>query len=163
MKIYLGADHAGFELKEKIKAFLKAKDYQVEDQGAFTHEDGDDYPDFIKIVAKMVASDPNSRGIIFGLSGQGEAMCANRFKNIRATVYYGGSDEIVQLSREHNNANILSLGAKFVSYEEATRVIGIWLTTPFSGDDRHIRRNVKLDTNPIVRRGELSDLAIELQ
>ncbi len=145
MKIFLGADHAGFQLKEKIKVSLRALGHEVADQGAFELNLADDYPDFIEIVAKQVASDPESRGIIFGGSGQGEAMCANRFKHVRATVYYGGLNEIVKLSRAHNNANILSIGARFVSEEEAERAIKIWLETSFSGDDRHIRRNTKLD------------------
>ena len=146
MKVYLGTDHAGFKLKEEIKNFLKVEGHQVFDEGAFELVPGDDYPDFIDIVAKMVASDPdNNFGIIFGASGQGEAMCANRFKHIRAAVYYGGADEIVKLSREHNNANILSLGAKFLDPDMAKRSVKLWLETKFSGDDRHIRRNAKLD------------------
>ena len=149
MKIYLGTDHAGFELKEKIKAYLKAEDYDVQDQGAFAPDRADDYPDYIKVVAKLVAADPASRGFIFGGSGQGEAICANRYKGVRATVYSGGSLELVKLAREHNNANVLSLGARFIAFEEAKQVIDLWLKTEFSGEDRHIRRNVKLDTDSI--------------
>ncbi len=149
MKIYLGTDHAGFELKEKVKAYLKAQDFDVQDQGAFTVEPADDYPDFIKVVATIVAADPESRGIIFGGSGQGEAICANRYRRVRATVFYGGSIEVVKLSREHNNGNVLSLGARFISFDEAKTAIDLWLATSFSGDDRHIRRNLKLDTQTI--------------
>ncbi len=145
MKIFLGADHAGYELKEKIKSFLRGLGYEVADEGAFKLDPDDDYPDFIEIVAKQVASDPESRGIIFGGSGQGEAMCANRFKRVRAAVWYGGSDEILKLSREHNNANVLSLGARLVDETTAKRAIKLWLEMPFSGDDRHIRRIAKLD------------------
>ena len=154
MKIYLGADHAGWDLKEKIKVYLRGLGYEVADEGAFALDPNDDYPDFIDIVAKLVASDPESRGIIFGGSGQGEAMCANRYKRVRATVYYGspraelrGEDdwEIIKLSREHNNANILSIGARLVDEGEAKRAIKLWLETPFSGADRHIRRLAKLD------------------
>jgi len=148
MKIYLGTDHAGFELKEKIKVFLRELGYEVADQGAFKLDPADDYPDFIEIVAKMVASDPESRGIIFGGSGQGEAACANRFKHVRATVFYGGNNlDIIKLSREHNNANVLSIGARFVDEAEARSVIKLWLETAFSGADRHIRRIAKLDYN----------------
>lgn len=145
MKIFLGADHAGFELKEKVKVFLRGLGHEVADEGAFKFDPADDYPDFVEIVAKMVASDPESRGIVFGGSGQGEAMCANRFKRVRAAVYYGGRDEVIKLSREHNNANILSIGARFVEEERAKEMIKLWLETSFSGDDRHIRRITKLD------------------
>lgn len=145
MRIYLGADHAGYELKEKIKLWLKEKNHEIFDEGAFTFDKDDDYPDFVKIVAKQVASDPDSVGIILGGSGQGEAIIANRFKGVRAVVYYGHSLEVIRLSRGHNNSNILSLGARFLTDEEAKEAIMIWLTTKFSGDDRHIRRLVKID------------------
>ncbi len=157
MNIYLGADHAGFELKEKIKAYLKGQGLTVEDQGAFTVDPDDDYPDYVKIVAKMVQGDPDSRGIVLGGSGQGEAICANRFKGVRAVVYYGspaslgealqagGSLEIIKLSRQHNDANILSLGARFINFDEAKIAIDLWLATPFSGDERHIRRISEID------------------
>ncbi len=146
MKIYLGADHAGFKLKEFIKRELRGNFLDVYDEGAFEENSADDYPDFVDIVARQVAADPeNARGIVFGGSGQGEAMCANRYKKVRAAVFYGGPPDIVRLSREHNNANILSLGARFISFEEAKRVVAEWLEIKFSGEDRHIRRNTKLD------------------
>lgn len=147
MKIYLGSDHAGFETKNKIKVFLKELGYQVHDEGAFEFVADDDYPDFIKIVAAQVASEPeNSRGIIFGGSGQGEAIVANRYPGVRAAVYYGGSDEIIRLSRVHNNANVLSIGARFVDAEKAKEVIKLWLGTPFDGEERHARRITKIDS-----------------
>src|SRR3989338_1199345 len=89
MLIYLGADHAGFTLKEEIKSFLADLGYQIHDEGAYRLDSDDDYPDYINLVAVQVGSDPDSRGIIFGGSGQGEAMAANRFKGVRAMVYYG--------------------------------------------------------------------------
>ncbi|MDP2668918.1 MAG: RpiB/LacA/LacB family sugar-phosphate isomerase [bacterium] len=145
MKIYLGSDHAGYELKETIKAFLAGKKYDVEDMGALKYEAEDDYPDFIKPVAKAVAKNPDKdRGIIFGGSGQGEAMAANRFKGVRATVFYGGPMKIIDLSREHNNANILSFGARFITEEEAKTVVEFWLRTGFAGG-RHKRRIKKID------------------
>lgn len=147
MKIYLGTDHAGFELKEKIKAFLRERGYRVEDQGAFEFDPEDDYPDFVSIVAKQVQSDDDSRGIIFGYSGQGEAICANRERGVRAAVFYGGDLEIIKLSREHNDSNILSIGAGFVKEDEALKAVQLWLGTKFSGDDRHVRRINKID-NP---------------
>lgn len=143
--IFLAADHAGFELKEEIKKFLFEENYKVEDRGAFELNPDDDYPDFIAPVAKAVSENPeNARGIILGGSGQGEAICANRFKNVRAAVFYGGPEEIIKLSREHNDANILSLGARFLKKEEALKAVKIWLQAPFSGDERHIRRIKKL-------------------
>ena len=151
MKIFLGTDHAGFELKEAVKRWFREggglpAGWQVADEGAFEYVEGDDYPDFIDIVAKQVEADPeNNRGIIFGGSGQGEAICANRFHRVRATVFYGGPLDILKLSREHNNANILSIGALFVKEEEAKQAIKLWLDTGFSGDDRHIRRIAKID------------------
>jgi len=153
MTIYLGTDHAGFELKEQIKTYLKGKGLNVQDQGAFTVDPEDDYTDYVKIVAKMVQSDPESKGIILGGSGQGEAICANRFRGIRAVVYYGPSVlletsspfEIIKLSREHNHANILSLGARFIKFEEAQKVVDLWLATAFSLDERHARRIREID------------------
>ncbi|PIQ35850.1 MAG: ribose-5-phosphate isomerase [Candidatus Yonathbacteria bacterium CG17_big_fil_post_rev_8_21_14_2_50_43_9] len=145
MRIYIGTDHAGFELKEKLVVFLRELGHDVEDMGAHSFEALDDYPDFIRPVAEAVAHDPQSRGIILGGSGQGEAMCANRVKGARAAVYYGGAVDIVVLSREHNDANILSLGARFVETEEAKEVVRVWLETPFSGAEKHARRIAKLD------------------
>ena len=104
----------------------------------------DDYPDFIFPCAQAVAADPESRGIILGGSGQGEAMVANRIKGVRAAVFYNGPVEIVKLSREHNNANILSLGARFMSEDEIYDVIEMWLNEPFAGG-RHQIRIEKLD------------------
>ncbi|OHB18016.1 MAG: ribose-5-phosphate isomerase [Parcubacteria group bacterium RIFCSPLOWO2_01_FULL_40_65] len=144
--IYLATDHRGFELKEKIKQWLTEWNYEFQDMGAFEHEKDDDYPDFIHKAAEKVSVDPeNSKAIILGGSGQGEAMTANKYKRVRAAVYYGGSDEVVKLSREHNNANILSLGVFFVNEEVAKAVIKIWLETPFTNEERHKRRIEKID------------------
>lgn len=145
MKIFIGTDHAGFELKESLVHFLRELGHEVEDMGAHSFEALDDYPDFIHPVAEAVARESESRGIILGGSGQGEAMCANRVKGARAAVYYGGTVDIVVLSREHNNANILSLGARFVEMDEAKEVVRVWLETPFSGAEKHARRIAKLD------------------
>lgn len=146
MKIYLATDHAGFELKEKIKAFLLTNDYEVEDFGAFSYDANDDYPDFVHKAAAAVSENPiMARGIILGGSGQGEAMIANRYKNVRAAVFYGGPEDIVKLSREHNDANILSLGARFIKEEEALKSVKLWLATNFSKEERHRRRINKID------------------
>lgn len=144
-KIFLGADHAGFELKKHVKKYLIKSGIQVEDEGAHKLDTQDDYPDFILPVAKKVAKSPNNRGIIFGASGQGEAIAANKIKGIRAALYYGGNIEIVKLSRTHNNSNILSLGARFLTKEEAIKAIKIWLNTDFSNELRHKRRINKIN------------------
>lgn len=143
--IYLAADHAGFKLKEKLKAHLQGFGYAIKDCGAFSHNETDDYPNFVALAAQAVSDDPdNARAIILGGSGQGEAMVANRFRGVRAAVYYGGNEKIITLSREHNDANILSLGARFLSEEEAKRAVQLWLETKFGGEERHMRRLKKI-------------------
>tara|TARA_B100000959_G_C14653765_1_gene489457 strand:+ start:146 stop:589 length:444 start_codon:yes stop_codon:yes gene_type:complete len=146
MEIALATDHAGYDLKETIKENLKNRDMIIKDFGALKKDPSDDYPDFIIPAAKYVASNKNVKGIILGGSGQGEAMAANRVKGIRAAVYYDGPKDIILLSRLHNDANILSLGARFITSEKAIEVINIWLETSFEGD-RHKRRIKKLDKN----------------
>ncbi|MEA1929343.1 MAG: RpiB/LacA/LacB family sugar-phosphate isomerase [Patescibacteria group bacterium] len=147
MKIYLAADHAGFELKEGVKKWFKELGYQVYDEGAFEYDEQDDYPDFIKIVGKQVSSAPDdSKAIIFGGSGQGEAIVANRFSGVRAIVYAGGDRQPLVLSRTHNNANVLSIGAHFVDLAEALEVIQTWLAVDFPGEERHLRRIEKIDS-----------------
>jgi ribose 5-phosphate isomerase B len=145
MKIFIGSDHAGFELKQFLVDRLSLAGHDVRDLGAKTYDSEDDYPDFISLVAKEVSHQPSLvKGIVLGGSGQGEAICANKFYGIRAALYYGGNMDIVRLSREHNDANVLSVGARFVSADEALKAINIWLSTPFSGDERHKRRIQKL-------------------
>ena len=144
MKIHLATDHAGLELKDKIKLRLTELGHEVIDHGAHEYDALDDYPDFIFPCAKAVAQDDQSRGIVLGGSGQGEAMAANRIKGIRAAVYYNGPEEIIELSCQHNNANILSLGARFMSEKEIYRIIEIWFDTDFE-EGRHQRRINKLD------------------
>ena len=147
MKIYLATDHAGFEIKNVVKEHLeKIGLYEVEDCGAFTHEPLDDYPDFISVAANKVSASPlDSRAVIFGGSGQGEAMLANRYKNVRAAVYYGGPKEIVSLSREHNDSNVLSFGARFISDTEAIEAVDLWLETAFLHDEKYVRRVKKAE------------------
>jgi len=141
MKIFLASDHAGFTLKEEIKKYLEELSYEVEDLGADTENFDDDYPEIMARASNKVAENPDTdKAIIFGGSGQGEAMVANRFPHVRAVVFYGGALDIVTLSREHNDANILSFGARFVGEDEAKEAVKIWLETPFSGDERHVRR-----------------------
>ena len=142
--IVLATDHAGFELKEHVKRFLIKKGYDIKDFGALEYDGLDDYPDFILPAAKYI-SEHKLIGIIFGGSGQGEAMAANRINGIRAAVFYNGPDEIVELSRLHNNANILSIGARFVNNQEVQKVIELWLSTDFE-EGRHEKRINKLDS-----------------
>jgi ribose 5-phosphate isomerase B len=143
-KIVLATDHAGFELKEHVKNMLLDRGIEIKDFGAFTYDSQDDYPDFISPAAQYIA-DNNLIGIIFGGSGQGEAIAANRIKGIRAAVFYNGPEEIIQLSKLHNNANVLSIGARFVDQSRAEEIIDLWLSTSFE-KGRHERRIKKLDS-----------------
>jgi ribose 5-phosphate isomerase B len=155
--IHLASDHAGFDLKEELKKFLEMKEYEVIDHGAFEHDDQDDYPDFILPAAMAVAEDEHSLGIILGGSGQGEAMVANRIPGIRATVFYGNTtseEDIITLSKLHNDANILSLGARFLNTEQAKEAVSLWLETSFSGEQRHVRRITKIDSLDSLMIGE---------
>ncbi|MCK5022244.1 MAG: RpiB/LacA/LacB family sugar-phosphate isomerase [Candidatus Pacebacteria bacterium] len=146
MKILITSDHAGFELKKEIISYLKELNFEVEDKGPFEYQSEDDYPDFIKPVADEVSKNPEKlKAIVIGGSGQGEAIVANRLKNVYAVIYYAHNLEIIKLSREHNNANILSLGARFISSDDAKEAVKLWLETPFSGDERHLRRINKID------------------
>ena len=144
-KIYIGSDHAGFELKKILINFLIKQEYFVTDLGSYIFDPNDDYPIYIRPVADVVSVTTNARGIIIGGSGQGEAMCANRFKGVRATVYYGGTVDNVIISRQHNDSNILSLGARFIDNEQAQKAVSIWLETEFSGVEKHKRRIAELD------------------
>lgn len=157
MKIFIGSDHAGYELKEKLKPYLESLGHEVQDKGAYGLDPNDDYPDFIEQVANLVSGlkgdSTQVRGIVIGGSGQGEAMLSNRYPHVRAAVYNGEAvpsdgrqmpDEIF-LSRDHNDANVLSLGARFITEEEAKEAVRRWLETPFSNDDRHKRRLEKIE------------------
>jgi ribose 5-phosphate isomerase B len=152
MKILFATDHAGFELKEKLILYVKELGYEVEDHGAFEYDEGDDYPDSISKVASEISQNPDGvMGIILGGSGQGEAIVANRYSNVRAIVFNGQCEvpsekvpnEIV-ISREHNDANILSLGARFLTEKSAKEAVRLWLETPFSKEERHVRRIAKI-------------------
>ncbi len=143
-KVFFAADHAGFELKNALLAYVRDElGYAVEDMGAFEFDPIDDYPDFMTPCARQVAETPDALGVILGGSGQGEAMVANRIPGARAALYYGGTFDIPKLAREHNDANILSLGARFLSEMEAKAAVDIFLSTAFSGDERHVRRIAK--------------------
>ncbi len=153
MKIFIGTDHAGYVLKEEIVKSLTAQGHDVVDKGAFEYTEDDDYPDFVIPVAQEVSKDPeHSRGIVLGATGEGEAITANKFPHVRAIVYYGKAHSVVDdeadvlvRSREHNDANVLSLGARFFTPEEAISSVNLWLATPYSKGERHIRRLAKID------------------
>lgn len=153
MKIFIGTDHAGYVLKEKLISSLKLQGYEVVDKGAYEYDENDDYPDFVAPVAIEVSKDPdNVKGIILGGTGEGEAIVANRFPHVRAVVDYGeatavvdNESNIVVRSREHNNSNILSLGARYFTEETMMDAVNLWLNTSFSNDERHIRRLAKID------------------
>lgn len=153
MKIYIGTDHAGYVLKEKLVSSLKGQGYEVIDKGSFRYDENDDYPDFVVPVAREVSKNSdNAKGIILGGTGEGEAIAANRFPNVRAVVYYGNANPVVEnesniivRSREHNNSNVLSLGARYFTEESMMDAVNLWLNTPYSGDERHIRRLAKID------------------
>lgn len=148
MKIYLATDHAGFSLKEEVKKVLEDEGNEVYDCGALTLEPGDGYPSYMAQAAENIQKDAihnPSIAIIFGGSGQGEAIVANRFRHVRAIVYAGGNLELVRLGREHNDANILSIGARFVNLTEAIQAIRLFLDTPFSHDERHADRIIQID------------------
>jgi len=142
MKIYLASDHAGFDLKEEVRSYLISKNYEVEDCGNLEKVADDDYPDWISKAAEKVSNDESARAIVFGKSGEGEAIVANKFKNVRAVV--GFSSENIKLTRVDNDANILCLGTQFISLEMAKEVVDIFLQTPFSNEERHIRRISKI-------------------
>ena len=149
-KLFLATDHAGFEQKNSLRDYLTEHDshgYEVIDMGAFTHDESDDYPDIIARAARMVSQNPDrDRAVVLGGSGQGEAIVANKFNRVRATVYYGGSESIIDLAREHNNTNVLSIGARFVREQDMISAVEKWLIIPFSQDPRHVRRLGLIDT-----------------
>ncbi|MDP3956303.1 MAG: RpiB/LacA/LacB family sugar-phosphate isomerase [bacterium] len=146
MKIYLGTDHAGFLLKEEIKDHLIRGGHEVVDCGALEFDEDDDYPQNIYKVAQAVSHNADARAIIFGGSGQGEAIVANRFKGVRACVYYSENLDIIDASREHNNSNVLSFGARFIGAEHAIEAVDRWLSKPFSREERHQRRIDQIDS-----------------
>ena len=144
MKIYIASDHAGFHLKKQLIQYLKVKEFEVEDCGAYELNEADDYPDFIIPCAQKVANDSSSLGVVIGGSGQGEAICANKVKGIRAAIYNGGDAKTIgRLAKEHNNANVLSLGARLISSDDAKKAVTAWLDAKFEGG-RHVRRVDKI-------------------
>ena len=157
--IFIASDHAGFALKNALIEHIRTLGYEIEDLGPSSLDPEDDYPDYMTPLAKRVADEVGARGIFVGGSGQGEAMCANRILGIRAAVFYGprrataalnieGDNsedgyDAVRLPRQHNDTNVLSIGARFIRGEEAIEAVRIFLETPFSTSTRHARRLAK--------------------
>jgi ribose 5-phosphate isomerase B len=142
MKIAIGSDHAGFQYKEAIRAFLQQQGHEVQDLGTYAAEPPVDYPLFIRPVAEAVAAGTADRGVVLGGSGNGEAMVANRVRGVRCALCWNA--ESATLGRRHNDANVISLGERMVSLETALELVRIWLETPFEGG-RHIRRLALID------------------
>lgn len=143
MRVHVGTDHAGFELKKTVVAHLLHKGYDVVDHGAHVYDSLDDYPPFCIEAAEAVVAEPGSLGVVIGGSGNGEQMAANRVKGIRAALVW--NDSTARLAREHNNANVISIGARQHTVEECLAFIDAFLETPFSGDERHQRRITLMD------------------
>jgi ribose 5-phosphate isomerase B len=151
MKIYLATDHAGFTAKESVKEWLVHEGYVVEDCGAYALDPEDDYPDYMHVCAKKLSCDvaegKNARAVVFGASGQGEAMVLNKYPHVRAAVYYGqdSTGKVLQATRTHNNANVLSIGARYVNGAEVLCIVSLWLTATYPAEERHSRRIAKID------------------
>lgn len=163
MKIALTTDHAGMEVISNLREYIQSLGHECEYYGPSELVTDDDYPDYMFPAARAVANGDCQMGVLLGGSGQGEAIAANRIAGVRCAVYYGSARpvrsidasgsiatdefEILRLSRQHNDANVLSLGARFLSLDDMKSAISLWLATPFSGDERHQRRISKLDSS----------------
>jgi ribose 5-phosphate isomerase B len=138
VRVYLGSDHAGFELKSQLVEHVRALGHEPVDCGPHAYDAEDDYPPYVLLAATSTADDPDSAGIVLGGSGNGEAIAANKVRGIRCAVAF--SDETARLAREHNDANVLSLGARMYDAASARRFVEIFLSTAFTGESRHVRR-----------------------
>ncbi|GAA4141703.1 MULTISPECIES: ribose-5-phosphate isomerase [Actinomadura] len=157
MRVFLGCDHAGFELKEHLVAWLSANGHEPVDCGAFVYDAVDDYPPFVLRAAERTAAEPGTLGIVIGGSGNGEQMAANKVKGVRAALVW--NDDTARLAREHNDANVISIGARQHDLETATRFVRLFLETPYSQDERHTRRIRML--SDYERTGQLPPISVE--
>ncbi len=155
MRLHIGSDHAGFELKEFLVAALTERGHDVIDHGPKEYDAQDDYPPFCLATGAAVVSDPESLGIVLGGSGNGEQMAANKVDGVRAALVW--SEEIARLAREHNNANVVSIGARMHEADDVLMFVDTFIGTPFSGDERHIRRVDQL--TEYERTGEVPSLS----
>jgi ribose 5-phosphate isomerase B len=153
MRVYLGSDHAGFELKTALAAHLQGLGHEVTDCGPDTYVATDDYPPYCIDTATRVVADPGSLGIVIGGSGNGEQIAANKVAGVRCALAY--NLETAQLGRQHNNANLAGIGARMHTEAEALEIAAIFVSTPFSEDPRHIRRIEMLEQ--YERTGTISD------
>jgi ribose 5-phosphate isomerase B len=138
MRVYLGSDHAGYELKQHLIGWLAEQGHEPVDCGPKEYDGQDDYPPFVMDAAARTAADAGSLGVVIGGSGNGEAIAANKVPGVRAALAW--NDETARLGREHNDANVISVGARMHPIDEATRFVGIFVDTAFSGEERHVRR-----------------------
>ncbi|RKN18184.1 ribose-5-phosphate isomerase [Micromonospora musae] len=142
MRVYLGSDHAGYELKVHLASYLANQGYEVVDVGPHVFDPDDDYPAFCLHTGDRVVADEGSLGVVIGGSGNGEQIAANKIAGVRAALAW--NIETAQLSREHNDANIVAVGARQHTLDEATAIVEAFLNTPFSGNERHARRIVQV-------------------
>jgi ribose 5-phosphate isomerase B len=154
VRVYLGSDHAGFELKQRLAGHIASLGHDVVDCGPSAYDAEDDYPPYVMRAASRTADDAGSLGIVLGGSGNGEAIAANKVRGVRCAVAF--SDDTARLAREHNDANVLSLGARMYDETSALRFAELFLATPFSGEPRHVRRIGQL--SDYERTGELPPL-----
>jgi ribose 5-phosphate isomerase B len=138
MRVFLGSDHAGFELKATLLAHLTEQGHEAIDCGALTYDPQDDYPAPCIAAAQRTVDEPGTLGVVIGGSGNGEQIAANKVKGVRAALVW--SDDTATLARQHNDANVISIGARNHSLEDALRFVDIFVATPFSGEARHQRR-----------------------
>ncbi|ONK14261.1 ribose-5-phosphate isomerase [Streptomyces sp. MP131-18] len=138
MRVYLGSDHAGYELKAHLTDWLKGHGHDPVDCGPHQFDAQDDYPPFCLRAAERAAADPGALGIVIGGSGNGEAIAANKVAGVRCALAW--SEETARLGRQHNDANVLSIGSRMHSTDEATSFVAVFLATPYSGEERHSRR-----------------------
>jgi ribose 5-phosphate isomerase B len=142
MRVYLGSDHAGFELKTHLAGYLATRGYEVVDVGPHTFDPDDDYPAYCIATGLRVVADPGSRAVVIGGSGNGEQIAANKVVGVRAALAW--NTETARLARQHNDANVIAVGARQHPVNQATALVETFLTTPFSGNDRHARRIAQL-------------------
>ena len=143
MRVHLGSDHAAFELKGHLVSWLEGEGYDVVDHGPLEYDPVDDYPPFVLRAAVAVVNDRGSLGIVLGGSGNGEQIAANKVRGVRAALAW--TEDTAVLAREHNDANVVSIGARMHTADEATRMVELVLTPPFSGEERHTRRIALID------------------
>lgn len=153
MRVAIAADHAGYDLKEKLKLYLKQEGYQIMDAGPMSYESTDDYPDYAAQAALMVSNGEVDRGIVICDSGIGVDIVANKFPGVRSALVH--DEELAKTTRQHNDTNVLALGAMYMDEAKARRIVKNWLDTPFSGAERHARRIRKIqEIEDIERLGD---------